>query len=327
MTKILIVRFSSIGDIVLTSPVVRCLKKQWDGDVEVHFLTKKNFHAVVAHNPYIHKIHTIEKGLDEVIGDLQSTGFDYVIDLHNNIRSAQVKRKLKAKAFTFRKLNVQKWLLVNLKTNRMPDVHIVDRYMDTVSALGIKNDGEGLDHFIGDDDALDLSVLPESHQKPFVAWVIGGAHATKAMPAEKIISIAKRITVPIVLLGGKSEVEMGDAIADAVGTNVYNACGKFGINQSAALVKLAGKVITNDTGLMHIASAYRKDILSVWGNTVPELGMYPYLPEGKGSSLILQVDGLKCRPCSKIGYDKCPKGHFRCMMDQDEDKIIEWANT
>jgi ADP-heptose:LPS heptosyltransferase len=327
LTRILIIRFSSIGDIVLTTPVIRCLKKQWKGKLEIHFLTKRNFAGVLQANPHIDHTHVIENKVDEVTSELKALNFDYVIDLHNNIRTKQVKSRLGTKSFTFKKLNVKKWLLVNLKLNSMPPVHIVDRYLETVSALGIVNDGKGLDHFIPDSESIELTSLPESHRHGYIAWAIGGAHATKMLPIEKVIGIAKAVQKPVVLLGGPGDVANGKAIAEASGAHVFNGCGKFSIHQSALLIKGAHKVLTNDTGMMHIAAAFKKDILSFWGNTVPEFGMHPYLPQGEGSSKMMQVDNLNCRPCSKIGYKECPKKHFKCMLNQDETSAIEWVTA
>jgi ADP-heptose:LPS heptosyltransferase len=147
--------------------------------------------------------------------------------------------------------------------------------------------------------------------KGYVGLVIGGQHATKMMPTSKLIEVCEDLKEPVLLLGGPEDAERGDKIVQAVGANVFNACGKFRLDESASLVEQAKWIITHDTGLMHIAAAFKKQIVSVWGNTVPELGMYPYLadPESK----IVEIKGLSCRPCSKIGYSKCPKSHFKCM--------------
>jgi ADP-heptose:LPS heptosyltransferase len=122
-------------------------------------------------------------------------------------------------------------------------------------------------------------------------------------------------------------MEKARLIASSDKSNIFNGCGRFNINQSADILRQASKVITHDTGLMHIAAAFNKEIYSIWGNTVPEFGMYPYLTEGKGKSVTIQVKGLSCRPCSKIGYNKCPKKHFRCMLDIDLEKLAEMINT
>ena len=326
MKKILVIRFSSIGDIVLTSPIVRCLKNQIK-DCEVHFLTKKAFVSIVENNPNIDQIHSIEKDINEVIPQLFKEDFNFVVDLHNNIRTYLVKKKLKKPSFTFSKLNIQKWILVNFKKNFLPDIHIVDRYFKTVEPFGVKNDHLGLDFFINDKDKIKKSQLPETHRNGFVGFVIGGKHSTKMLPDEKIISICKKINNPIILLGGPEDFEKGESIKKNFGDKVYNACGKYCINQSASLISQAKKVITNDTGLMHIATAFKKKIISVWGNTVPAFGMYPYLPETlKGNSLIVEVENLPCRPCSKIGFKKCPKKHFNCMNLIDEEKIVGFVN-
>lgn len=315
MKKILIIRFSSIGDIVLTTPVIRCMKEQ-KSNTEIHFLTKSSFKNILENNPCITKIHTIEKDVKEVIEQLQKENFDFVVDLHNNIRSMQTKKALRKPYSTFKKLNFKKWVLVNFKINNMPNAHVVDRYMDTISQLGVKNDNKGLDYFIPAKDEVNISSLPTSHQKGFIGFVIGAKHFTKQLPSEKIISICKKLNKPIILLGGKEDVSRAEAIEKAVGENIYNACGKYNLNQSASLIKQANKIITHDTGLMHIAAAFKKEIISVWGNTVPSFGFTPYLSDPK--SKIVEVKNLSCRPCSKIGYDKCPKGHFKCMMEIDE---------
>ena len=319
MPKILVIRFSSIGDIVLTTPVVRCLKQQVK-DLHVHYLTKEHFSGILKYNPYIDRIHTVRKDVSEVITELRNEKFDCVIDLHRNLRSAQVKMKLNIPSKSFNKLNVKKWLAVNLKWNRLPDVHIVDRYFETVKSVGVVNDNKGLDYFLGAEDEVNSSTLPATHANGYIAFAIGAQHMTKRLPTEKISSICKKLNQPIVLLGGKEDVQRGEEIKNSVGAIIFNACGKYTLNQSAYFVKQAKLVITHDTGLMHIAAAFKKKIYSVWGNTIPAFGMYPYLP-GEGSKII-EVTGLSCRPCSKLGYEKCPKKHFRCMNDIDESEFL-----
>lgn len=299
----------------MTTPVIRCIKEQ-KPETEIHYLTKKSFKEILENNPYITKIHTIEKNVKDVISDLKKENFDLVIDLHSNLRSSQVKINLGKPAYTFKKLNFKKWMLVNFKINTMPALHIVDRYMKTVEQFGIHNDNKGLDYFIPEKDEIKSSSLPSMHQNGYIGFVIGAKHFTKQLPTEKIISICKKINQPIILLGGKGDIARANEIGKAIGTNIYNACGKYNLNQSASLIKQAKKIITHDTGLMHIAAAFKKEILSVWGNTVPAFGFTPYLPDPK--SKMIEVKNLSCRPCSKIGYDKCPKGHFKCLVDIEE---------
>lgn len=324
--KILILRFSSIGDIVLTTPVMRCIKTQLP-DTEIHYATKKQYASILNANPYLSKLHLFEdKKLPTLMDDLAKEKFDLVIDLHNNLRTFLIKNNLNIASNSFRKINFQKWLMVTLKINRLPDKHIVDRYLDTAKELGIVNDGKGLDYFISENEIVSIASLPPSHQNGFVAVVIGALHYTKKLPNEKLIELCNKINQPIILIGGKEDFENGEIISSSK-QNILNACGKYSINQSASLIQQSLKVITHDTGMMHIAAAFKKDIISIWGNTIPEFGMYPYfgnertLEQQRSANKILEIKGLYCRPCSKIGFEKCPKGHFKCMREIQFDSI------
>lgn len=323
--KFLIVRFSSIGDIILTTPVIRCLKQQV-ANAEVHMVTRQSFEPVLKANPYIDKLHLHRGNLKTTIALLKEENFDYVIDLHHNIRTLKLKTGLGVKSFSFNKLNIEKWLYTSLKWNRMPQVHIVDRYLETVSSFGVKNDGKGLDYFIPENETIKETDLPLPHRVAFVAVVIGAALQTKQLPIEKLTAICAQIDFPVVLLGGPEDRDRGEIISGTDPHKIYNACGKFSLNESAGLVKRAKLVITHDTGLMHVAAAFKKPIISIWGNTVPDFGMTAYFGAFPGIDKRFGVEGLSCRPCSKIGYKKCPRGHFKCMVDQPESQIVLTAS-
>lgn len=321
--KILIIRFSSIGDIVLTTPVIRCLKNQIKGDVELHYITKKVYLPLLAENPYLDKIYSIEKSTNEVIEELKAEQYDYIIDLHKNMRARRVKRKLKALSFTFDKLNIRKWVLVNFKWNKMPELHIVDRYLAAAKAFDIKYDGEGLDYFLPKNINSQIE-LPNKVKNGYTALVLGANHATKQIPENKLKSILEKSTENFVLIGGKDDADLGERLELIAPDRVWNTAGEMSLHQSAYLIKQANSVITPDTGMMHIAASFQKRILSLWGNTVPEFGMYPLLKKGnENQSTIFEVKDLSCRPCSKIGFNKCPKGHFNCMMLIDESEVIK----
>lgn len=322
-TKFLIIRFSSIGDIVLTSPVIRCLKNQFP-EAEIHYLTKKRNADILEANPYLDKIQLLGDSLPETIKELKAENYDYIIDLHNNLRSLRVKLGLKTKSYSFNKLNIRKLLLTLFKINTMPNGHIVDRNLATLSHFNVQNDAKGLDHFIPETDEIPVDGMTENFRNGYVALVLAGTYPTKKMPVEKYKSLIGNGKYPFVLLGGKSELAMAATILSWNTGNVIDYTGKLRLNQSASLIKNARLVISNDTGLMHIAAAYQKKILSVWGNTTPELGMSPYLA-AKGSE-ILELKGLACRPCSKLGYSECPKKHFRCMNDLPEERIVAWVD-
>lgn len=326
--KVLILRFSSIGDIVLTTPVPRCIKTQ-NPDIEVHYCTKKQFRSLVESNPYIDKVHLLGDNLGDLIKELKKESFDFVIDLHKNLRTKVIKMRLNRPSSSFDKLNYEKWLLVNLKINKLPNVHIVDRYLETARPLGVKNDHLGLDYFIPDKDKVEKKWLPEGFQKDYVAFVIGATYYTKRLPVKKMIELCDRIAKPIILIGGKEDAKIGEKLVEffkrreeseeyeeklnelGKKTKIYNACGKFNLNQSADLIKKASHVFTHDTGMMHVAAAFKKQVFSIWGNTVPQFGMYPY----QTKFTVFENNKLDCRPCSKLGYHKCPKKHFKCMND------------
>ncbi|MBK9422090.1 MAG: glycosyltransferase family 9 protein [Flavobacteriales bacterium] len=324
--KVLVIRFSSIGDIILTSPVLRCLKQQVPG-VEVHYLTKHSFRSLVEHSPYVDRVHLMEADLRGVLPELKKEKFDLVVDLHHNMRTRRVKWALGAPAKNFPKLNFEKWLLVNLKKDRLPNIHIVDRYLSTVAHLGVKNDGQGLDLFIPPEKEVDLASFPASHRNGYIALCIGAGHYTKRLPQHKLIELAGKLKGPLVIVGGTDDQAVGRAIADAVGARAYDTTGKFDLSGSASLIRQANSVIAHDSGAMHVASAFRKNVVSVWGNTVPRFGMGPYIPQHPERVHISEVEGLDCRPCSKIGFNQCPRGHFRCMEKQDLDRIASLAEN
>ena len=328
--KFLIIRFSSIGDIVLTTPVVRCLKNQVQ-DAEVHYLTKESFHSIVEDNPYVDKIHLLAHSWELMIHELRLEEYDHIIDLHHNVRTLRVKKMLRKPAHSFNKLNIQKYIYVNLKWNMMPAVHIVDRYLKTVESFGVKNDGAGLDYFIPAKDETKKNDIPASHHAGYIGIVIGAAHNTKKYPVHKLKELCSQLEHPIILLGGKEDRQDGEAIASVDAVKIYNGCGKFSINESADLVRKSKLVVTNDTGLMHIAAAFKRPVISLWGNTVPSFGMYPYYGANFLSNRqsndrppydVLQVNKLRCRPCTKIGYNKCPLGHFKCMENIEVGKVL-----
>ena len=365
--KILVIRFSSIGDIVLTTPVIRCLKNQIS-DAEIHVLTKKKFSSLYKTNPHINKVYEYDDSLKKNIEELKLENYDYIVDLQKNKRSLRVTRALHCQHSSFPKLNFKKFLLTTFKINLMPDIHIVDRYFKAVEKLGVKNDCQGLDFFISEKNNYPLSELPEDFQNGYHAFVIGGTYKTKILPAVKVSEVIKKLNEPVILLGGPDDVEraeeiirqrttdngqqtLGKSLNDAksqshkdkvsklVGKNIgtstssvteisqnlsiLNLVGKINLEQSASIVKNAKSVLTNDTGLMHIAAALHKNVVSVWGNTVPELGMYPYLPNEKEKCHIIECKDVKCRPCSKLGFKECPRRHFKCMMEIDCDAIVE----
>ena len=173
--KILVIRFSSIGDIVLTSPVVRCVKKQTGA--EIHYLTKESFVDIVKPSPYIDKVYSIKKRVAEVSAALKRENYDLIIDLHKNLRSREVRLRLGKKALSFEKANIVKWRLVRFKNRNLAAGHIVDRYMKALRSLNVTYDGSGLDYFLQPEGANFPRIA-----KPYICFAIGGTHFTKRLP-------------------------------------------------------------------------------------------------------------------------------------------------
>ena len=329
--KILIIRLSSIGDIAWTTPVIRTVKTQLK-DAEVHYCTKKKFKSLVEANPYIDKLHLLGENLGDLIRELKAEHFDHIVDLHKNIRTFIIKSKLRRPSSTYNKLWIQRLLYTRFQIDFMPNVHVVDRYMEAVKVLGVVNDHKGLDYFIPAKDRVDIRQLPESHRNGYVVYVIGGTGFTKILPFEKMVELCDKINRPILLIGGPEDRETGEKLqkffektAGSASyekglkklnkkTVVYNACGRYNLSQSASLVRQADYVFGHDTGLTHIAAAFKKTVYSIWGGTVPN-NFYPY----ETRFFVLENKKLTCRPCSKSGRKHCPKGHFKCMKENPLD--------
>ncbi|MBU0697417.1 MAG: glycosyltransferase family 9 protein [Bacteroidetes bacterium] len=309
-----------MGDIIYTSPVIRCLKNQLE-NVEIHYLTKPAFKFLLDENPYLHKLHLLKPKLSETIKALKAENFDDVIDLHSSLRSLLVKVSLGVKSSTYQKERLKKWMAIKLKINKVEPIHLVDRYLKAVAFLGIKNDGMPIDYFLPNDVKGIEEILPGYYSKPYVAFIIGATHFTKRMPNKKVIATIQKIKIPVILLGGKDVSNNADIITSGLSQEIVNLTGIISLNESVVVVKNAAYVIGFDTGLTHIAEAFNKKLVTIWGSTVPELlGVKPYKVD---KHLEVSID-LDCRPCSKFGLSACPKGHFKCMNDINEQQIADF---
>ncbi len=318
--KVLIIRFSSLGDIVLTSLVVRCIKKQLE--CEVHYLTKRGFKDIVSSNPYIDKVWLLDTSLADLIPQLKAERYDLIVDLHKNLRSRMIRLKLwNIPVVGYHKANLAKWASVHFKIHRFPKEHIAIRYLNALSKYGVLDDGEGLDYFIPDQDQIDLDNL--QIYKPFIALVIGAAHFTKRVPLHKLqeLVVGLQGDYPVIIIGGKAEFVVGEQL---VSNQVINTCGKYTINQSASIIQQAHLVISPDTGMMHIAAALKKPIRSIWGSTLSAFGFWPYYGvQNQDLNISFEVTGLDCRPCARFGRNSCPQGHFNCMEMQEMDRVLK----
>ncbi len=309
--KFLLVRLATPGDVVLTSPVIRCLKKQVPG-AEIHYLTSRVCESAVADNAYIDRCFYADTNPLQLVAQLRAERYDYIIDLQNDTRTALLKLLVATRSISYETIRWQTRLMTRWKVNVLPNQHIVDRFMATVAPFGVQNDGKGLDYFIPYKDQVEADWLPPTHQRDYVAVLIGAARTTRRLPTPRLIELCRKINYPIVLVGSKDDAPVGLAIEQAVGNRlIYNACGKYNPNQLASLIAGSRIVFSHDADLMHVAAAFRKKIYSIWGSSTPLFGRYPY----KTPFLILENNGLSCRPCSATGHDRCPLGHFKCLTE------------
>ena len=314
--KILIVRFSSIGDIVLTTPVIRCLKKQLGA--ELHYLTKEIYSSILLENIYIDKLYFINNHINEHFLSLKNEKYDYIIDLHNNIRSNVLTVRLGVKTKKYFKSNFKKYLLINFGINKLGDVSIVERYFDTVNFLGVKNDNKGLDYFLTTESNLNFDIT-----KKFITWSLGSSHLNKQLHLKRIMATCKKISEPIVLLGGTEEAKIADIIAKGASkNNIYNYCGILSISESAYMIKHSTLLFTNDSGMMQIGAAFNKLMISFWGCTKPSLGFAPY--QSKNESILI-LSNKSNIPCSKHGK-KCKNKSNPCINNINSEEIIDAYN-
>mgnify|MGYP000358376056 FL=1 len=314
--RLLFIRFSAIGDIVLASPALRCAKQQIPG-VEIHFLTKKSMKAVSEANPYVDQFHYFDKDLSATIQELKACKFDYIIDLHKNLRTLRIRLALGVPYLSYNKLSVEKFLLTKFQVNRMADRHISMRSVDTLAPLGVSYDGKGLDYFVPSE-----AIQPVFFPKGYVALVIGASYATKKLPLDSLKVLCSQIPHPIVLVGGKEEVADGEALALLDPTRIVNTCGAYSLHESALIVQKAKVVISHDTGMLYIACAFEKNVIAIWGATSPALQVEPFMPDDSKARVFQSiVPDLACQPCSNFGTKTCPKGHFACMKQQDLPEI------
>jgi len=308
--KFLVIRFSSIGDILLCTPVFRLLKQKFP-QAEIHFVTKSAFANLLNGNKNIDQVFAWENKSERA--ELYDNQYDAIIDLHSNLRSLLLKLRFwNVPHLTLKKKNVSKWLFTLTKSNVFKVSHIVDRYIDTLKYYEIKNDFEGLD-FVCESESNNIQNLP----KNYICLVLGGTYLTKRIPQEKIIELVSKSTNHhFVLIGGKGEFELGEQIFKHFPERILNFSGKISIQESAIVLKNSKVVVSGDTGMAHLASALGKPIAMIWGNTDLGYGMGPVNRQNVEIQNFV-VDNLSCHPCSKLGFDACPKGHFKCMLHQN----------
>lgn len=306
--KILIIRLSSLGDILLTTPLIRSIKKEFP-QVEIEMLLRYEYRETLENNPYLTRLLLLErtkKSEAEIFGTINSVGYDLIIDLQNNIRTTILLRRLKKNVLSFKKRRLDKFLLVNFKINRMKNLPpIPQRYAETVEGLTL--DDDGLDLFIPEE------IKPQNVHHNTIALCPGARHFTKRWQFDYFVTLGKMLIsnkYNVALIGGRSDLEICNKLYEEIPGSI-NLCKEDGILQIASNLKNCIAAVCNDSGLMHTACAVKTPVLAIYGSTVKEFGFTPY----KNKNIILENINLNCRPCTHIGKSSCPKKHFRCMKD------------
>ncbi len=297
-----------MGDIVLTTPVIRALNQQLKAKID--FLTKPQYVSLLEGNTYINRIFS----LNDKVDFLQKNKYDYVVDLQNNLRSWKIRNKIQTKSFVFNKKSLRRYLLIYFGIDLLKN-HVVDRYFATVASLNVVNDNQGLDFNVSS------SIKPEFNtSQSYIAWCIGGTHNPKKLSAKQITQVVSKLKIPVVLLGGNNDLDIAEEIINNVECkSVYNFCGKLSVQESSYLIKKSMMLLTNDTGMMHIASALKMPIISFWGCTKPSLGFTPYMTD---PSSIKIISKRSAKPCSKHGRH-CKYGKNGCIKEIDPQLIYD----
>ncbi|MBK8944204.1 MAG: glycosyltransferase family 9 protein [Ignavibacteriae bacterium] len=319
INKILIIRLSSLGDILLTSPLIRSLNNQFP-NLKIDFLLREEYKDAVIFNPNLNSVISLNrkdnsltvisrefltaKSKNKVV-NLSSQNYDLVIDLQNNLRSRKLSKGISKEILRFKKPSIEKFLLVKFKWNLFKEIiPIPVRYANTIPNFNL--DEKGLEIFIGKSEQIKID-------ENIIGFCPGSRHKTKMWKEEYFVELGNMFSnfeKTILLFGGKDDKEICEKISNKI-PNSVNLSNDDELLKTAEVMKKCKVVICNDSGLMHLALAVNIPVIAIFGSTVKEFGFAPY----KGKSLVLENNSLSCRPCSHIGLAECPQKHFKCMLD------------
>jgi len=331
--KFLIIRFSSIGDVILTTPLIRCLRAEFPGS-RIDFLVKKEFSVVLSQNPYLSDIITFDKkaGSGELIRIrklIKQTGYNHILDIQGNIRSVLLSTGSGAQVSGFSKKLVARDLLIRFGKNIYKEIKPVYlRYFESAEALGVEYDGKGTDVFPAETEVQIVSDLLKKNNitaaTPFLAIAPGAQWENKRWTPEGFAAAAdtfcSKTGSNVVLIGGSGDIETCNLVQSFMKTSALNLAGQLSLMGSASLLGKASMVFTNDTGMLHMAQAMKAPVVAVYGPTTRELGFFP-LAE---NSRVAEIE-ISCRPCTQKGLHSCPKKHFRCMKDLKPEMVANLA--
>ncbi len=331
--KFLIIRFSSIGDVILTTPLIRCLRAEYP-ECCIDFLVKKEFSEVLSQNPHLSNIITFDKKagkgeLKRVRSLVQQSAYTHILDIQKNLRSIYISSGSDARVTGFSKKLLARDLLIRFGINMYREVKPVYlRYFESASELGVEYDGRGTEVFPSETDAKIVEeILEQSNYPsgvPILAVAPGAQWENKRWPVTGFAAAADTFCshtgAKTIFIGGQGDIEICNSVQSLMKTSSLNLAGKLSLMGSAAMLGRAGMVFTNDTGMLHMAQAMKTAVVAVYGPTTRELGFFP-IPE---NSRVAETD-ISCRPCTQKGLHSCPKKHFRCMNDIKSETVSNLA--
>jgi heptosyltransferase-2 len=312
--RILVVRFSSIGDVLLTTPLLRALARRHP-EARIAFATKRELAPLISNNPHVAAVFALEphESVTQFAARARTWKPDYGLDLHGSLRSRALRVLVPARWSGYTKRKIARTLLIAAKVDLYGDpTPVAERYFQAARRLDVRPDGAAPEFHLSDrarervaawlgERALDAT--------PLAAMAPGAAHATKRWPVASWTALAERIGAaglrPIVL-GGPADRGLAQQLASVATT----AAGEFSLQDTGALLERARVLVSGDTGVMHMATAVGTPVVALFGPTVRHFGFFPYA----APSVVLERP-LDCRPCSAMGSARCPMGHHRCLVD------------
>jgi lipopolysaccharide heptosyltransferase II len=327
--NILAVRFSSIGDVLLTTPLLRAIRQRHP-QAAITVLTKPAHAPLLSHNPHVTRVLSVEsKGsLRHLAGELRAARYSDLLDLHDSLRSRMLRLLVPGNWTSYPKHRVARALLIHAKKRYRSWRPVAERYFAAAQHLDVKPDGRPPEFFLGAEARQEidqwLGVTGLAKDRSMIAVAPGAAHATKRWPVQHWQALIDRIIEQgqdVVIVGGAADQEVATALTVKGPGRVVSAAGRFGLQGTGALIQRSTALVSGDTGVMHMATGVGTPVVALFGPTVKEFGFFPYTP----GSRVIELD-LSCRPCSSKGGPRCPLGHHRCLVDIGPETVLAALN-
>jgi heptosyltransferase-2 len=329
---ILAIRFSAIGDILLTTPLFRAIRLRHPG-ARIAVLTKRQYAPLLSDNPNVNEVFSIADGdsIRHVAEQIRSVNYSHILDLHGNLRTLALRMLAPGPWTSYSKRTIARAALIVTKRNFYGTSEpVAERYFEAAASLDVwPDDGPPeffLAHGVEEEVEARLQKLGLGDAPAMVAIAPGAAHATKRWPALSWIALAKELRstgAEVVVVGGPADAKLAQWIATDVGPGVASVAGLLSLQETGAVIKRSAALISGDTGVMHMATGLGTPLVALFGPTVRQFGFFPY----KSKRAEVVELSLGCRPCSAHGTAQCPLGHHRCMKEISTAIVLDALRT